>query len=124
MLFRDSQGFLQMEPWNKPPELLHVVDTRQSIWGEELARVSSTEPFVMRVCGEGTIRLHTIELRRPVRYDAPREYAAMWIEGMTLAEHQFMVVGDNGPGSSDSRSLGGGVARDRIIGRVLDNTDP
>lgn len=123
ILFRDARCFSQMEPWDEPPELLEIVDSPQSIWGEELVRLSSTEPFAMKVCGEGTVRLHTIELRRPVRYDAPREYAAMWLEGVTLAEQQFMVVGDNGPGSSDSRAMGKGVARDKMIGRILDDTE-
>jgi signal peptidase I len=37
---------------------------------------------------------------------------------LTLGEDQYFLLGDNRPGSSDSRSWGP-VSRDRILGRVL-----
>lgn len=90
---------------------------------ESPPQISPEKPLAMRIISAETTACTRIELRRSVRYDPPASLASRWREGVLLGPHEFMVLGDNGPASIDSRSTGRGVPREQIRGRVTRATD-
>lgn len=82
-------------------------------------RVHDAAGDVVRVDETNDLEVIEIELRRPVRYDPPHHLMKAWGEGFRLIDDHYLVIGDNGPASIDSRSGLQGVPINHIHGRVL-----
>ena len=77
-----------------------------------------SQPLAIGGAGEGSIELHHVRIARDIHYLDPRNLTDTWQPEQTLKLNEYAVVGDNPPLSIDSRHWHG-VARERIIGRVL-----
>lgn len=121
VLYRDSSFLGQTFMEGSKSELHELKELGSQLQEQVFQQLESKAPLVLRVLGEGGVTIHSIELRRPVRYDVPRELAPMWLRGLVLGTDEYMVVGDNGPASEDSRSTGQGVPMDKIVGIVFDS---
>ncbi len=95
-----------------------VFDEEYSSTGYFIKRVIGLPGETVKIDGNGTIYINGEKIKESYGYE-PIQFSGLAMDGISLGEDEYFVLGDNRNNSEDSRfSIIGNIKKEEILGKV------